>query len=114
MRCCRLDLASVGRLEFEPPDRKRFPCLDLAFQALRGSETAPAMLNAANEVAVAAFLSEEIGFPAIASTNARVLEEHMASGACSRIEDLDDVMRADGWARSRASELIASGAGAPA
>ncbi len=104
----RLDLASIGRLEFEPPDRKRFPCLDLAFRALRGSEAAPAVLNAANEVSVAAFLREDVAFPAIAATNAAVLEEHLSSHAGARVESLEEVMAADEWARECAQALLAS------
>ncbi len=61
-----LDLAAIGQLSFERPDAQRFPCLGLAYGALRAGGTAPAMLNAANEVAVAAFLEGRIGFTAIA------------------------------------------------
>ena len=70
----RLDLAALGRLDFETPDTKRFPCLELAYQALRGDEAAPAVLNAANEVAVEAFLAGGMPFPAIAAANGAVLE----------------------------------------
>ncbi len=70
--CRRLDLADrSSALDFEPPDRKRFPCLDLAYAALRGGEAAPAVLNAANEIAVAAFLAGEIAFAAIARDQRR-------------------------------------------
>ena len=103
----RLDLASIGRLEFEPPDSKRFPCLELAFQALRGGEAAPAVLNAANEVSVAAFLREEVTFPAIAATNEAVLAEHLETSAGQTVENLDEVLGADAWARARAAQLIA-------
>jgi len=98
----RLDLAALGRMDFEEPDRKRFPCLDLAYEALRGSEAAPAVLNAANEIAVSAFLAGRIPFPEIASTNAAVLEEHLAEGAGSMVESLEAVRAADAWARRRA------------
>jgi len=101
----RLDLAKVERLDFEPPDRARFPCLDLAFAALRGDEAAPAVLNAANEVAVAAFLAGRIGFTAIADTNAAVLEAHLATSRGEPLRDLDDARAADAWARARASEI---------
>ena len=57
-----LDLARAGRLEFEAPDTARFPCLDLAFRALRGTEGLPIVLNAANEIAVAAFLDDRLPF----------------------------------------------------
>src|SRR5260370_7581085 len=60
-----LDLARAGRLEFEPPDTDRFPCLALAFRALRGSEGLSIVLNAANEVAVSAFLGGRLGFTAV-------------------------------------------------
>jgi 1-deoxy-D-xylulose-5-phosphate reductoisomerase len=98
----RLDLAAAGRLDFEEPDRRRFPCLDLATHALRGSEAAPAVLNAANEVAVGAFLERLIPFGAIADTNAKVLEAHLAERGGTLVEDLADVLEADRWARARA------------
>jgi 1-deoxy-D-xylulose-5-phosphate reductoisomerase len=103
-----LDLARAGRLDFEPPDPRRFPCLGLAYAALRADEVAPAVLNAANEEAVAAFLDGRIRFPAIAATNARVLEAHGArSGGALR--DLGDVLEADAWARAHAREGLAAG-----
>lgn len=108
----RLDLAALGRLDFEAPDRKRFPCLDLAFAALRADEAAPAVLNAANEVAVAAFLERAIGFPAIAAADAAVLDAHAARGGATRLRDLDDVAEADAWARARASEWVRDAGGA--
>jgi 1-deoxy-D-xylulose-5-phosphate reductoisomerase len=98
----RLDLAEVARLDFAPPDRTRFPCLDLAYRALAGSEEAPAVLNAANEVTVAAFLAGLIPFGAIADTNAWVLDRHLGERAGAVVDGLDDVMRADGWARAAA------------
>ena len=112
----RLDLAAIGRLDFEVPDRKRFPCLDLAYEALRLNETAPAVLNASNEVAVAAFLAGQIRFQQIAETNGAVLNSHASRSAGSSgatLRDLDDVTEADTWARSCARDwLTASGAGA--
>jgi len=108
----RLELAALRQLDFEEPDRKRFPCLDLAFRALRGSEAAPAVLNAANEVVVAAFLAREIAFPRIADINERVLDEHLERSAGQRVEALSDVLEADAWARTRARELVAQGPGA--
>jgi len=98
----RLDLAAAGRLEFEPPDRRRFPCLDLATRALRGGEAAPAVLNAANEVAVGAFLDRLIPFGAIADTNRKVLEAHLAERGGTLVEDLAAVLEADRWGRARA------------
>jgi 1-deoxy-D-xylulose-5-phosphate reductoisomerase len=101
----RLDLAQTRRLEFEPPDPKRFPCLELAFAALAGGEAAPAVFNAANEVAVAAFLAGEIAFPAIARTNARVLEAHLGAGG-GTLSSLDEVLAVDADARRRARECV--------
>ena len=100
----RLDLARVARLDFEAPDPARFPCLALAYAALASDEVAPAVLNAANEEAVAAFLAGRIPFPAIADTNAAVLAAHRAGGA---LRDLRDVLDADAWARARAGEWLA-------
>jgi 1-deoxy-D-xylulose-5-phosphate reductoisomerase len=102
----RLDLAAVGRLEFEPPDPKRFPCLALAWRALAGSEAAPAVLNAANEVAVAAFLAGGARFPDIAAVNERVLDDHLAAQRGCTVARLEDILAADAWARSRAREAL--------
>ncbi len=112
LRAPRLDLARQGQLDFEPPDRKRFPCLDLAYQALAADEAAPAVLNAANEVAVAAFLGGAIGFPWIARCNAAALRAHAARGPAQALRDLDDVLAADRWARDCAREWLASEVGA--
>ncbi len=107
----RLELARVGQLDFEAPDRKRFPCLDLAYAALAADEAAPAVLNAANEVSVAAFLGGALGFPWIARTNAAVLNAHLARASTPRLRDLRDVDEADAWGRACAREwLDASGA----
>jgi len=108
----RVDLAAIGQLSFEVPDRKRFPCLDLAYEALALSEAAPAVLNAANEVSVAAFLAGRIPFPAIAAANAAVLEAHAARGGASRLRDLADVLEADRFARAQASAWLAGAGGA--
>ena len=102
----RLDLTAIGRLDFETPDTKRFPCLDLAFAALAADEAAPAVLNAANEIAVAAFLAGEIPFPGIAAANAAVLDAHGSAGTDRTLRDLDDVAEADGWARAHARERL--------
>jgi 1-deoxy-D-xylulose-5-phosphate reductoisomerase len=101
-----LDLVESGRLDFEAPDRARFPCLDLAYRALSGSETAPAVLNAANEVAVAAFLDERIPFGTLPEVNRAVLEAHLSERAGDKLERLDDVLEADAWARARAREQL--------
>ena len=99
-----LDLARVGRLDFLAPDFERFPCLRLAYAALRAGGTMPAMLNAANEVAVAGFLAGEIAFPRIAELIEDVLERAPAGVAAS----LADVLAADRLARSLGHEWIAS------
>ena len=105
----QLDLAATGRLDFEAPDPVRFPCLGLAYAALAADEAAPAALNAANEVAVAAFLDGRITFPEIAATNAAVLEAHRARAGGAVLRDLGDVVEADAWARARARERLGAG-----
>jgi 1-deoxy-D-xylulose-5-phosphate reductoisomerase len=102
----RLDLAAVGSLDFEEPDLERFPALQLAHAALRGSEVAPAVLNAANEVTVEAFLRGMIGFTDIAATNELVLEMHLGEHRGEVVRDLEDVMQADEWARRMARERL--------
>ncbi|MBI4468612.1 MAG: 1-deoxy-D-xylulose-5-phosphate reductoisomerase [Acidobacteria bacterium] len=98
----RLDLAGAGRLEFESPDFDRFPCLGLAYEAMSRSGTAPAVLNAANEVAVQAFLDGGLTFTEIPRMIRRILDEHIPES----IESLDHVLGADQWARSRARRLL--------
>jgi 1-deoxy-D-xylulose-5-phosphate reductoisomerase len=107
----RLDLAAVGQLDFEPPDRKRFPCLDLAYAALEADEAAPAVLNAANEVSVAAFLAGEIAFGRIAEANAATLDAHVARAGGASLRDLDDALQADTWARAHAREWLGRAGG---
>ncbi len=107
----RLDLVELGRLDFEEPDRDRFPCLDLAYRAVSGSEAAPAVLNAANEVAVEAFLGRRIRFPEIARLNSAILEAHLAGHAGQRVDDLDAAIAADAWARGAASEWLVKNEG---
>jgi len=102
----RLELASVGRLDFEPPDPERFPCLGLAWRALAGAETGPAVLNAANEESVAAFLAGRIRFPDVAAVNASVLEGYLARHTGAAARSLDDILSADAWARGRAREAL--------
>ncbi|MES2259216.1 MAG: 1-deoxy-D-xylulose-5-phosphate reductoisomerase [Pseudomonadota bacterium] len=99
----QLDLTRVGSLQFEHPDFARFPCLALAFDALRAGGTAPALLNAANEVAVAAFLDQRIGFRQIDRVIARVMDE-LPHGAASSI---DAVMAQDALARAAAERIVA-------
>jgi len=109
-----LDLPALARMDFETPDCKRFPCLDLAFEALRADEAAPAVVNAANEIAVAAFLDRRIRFPEIAATNGAVLNSHVGRGGSGALRDLADVLEADRWARACASEWIGSTSGSEA
>ncbi|CAH2798811.1 MAG: 1-deoxy-D-xylulose 5-phosphate reductoisomerase (EC [uncultured Caballeronia sp.] len=98
-----LDLAQVASLTFEKPDFARFPCLALAIQALEASGIASAALNAANEIAVEAFLERRIGFMAIGGVVERVLNAlpNMSAGS------LDDVLAADANARRLASSFVA-------
>ena len=97
-----LDLFAVATLNFSAPDFERFPCLGLAYQALRVAGTAPAILNAANEVAVAAFLDRQIAFLSISRVIEAVLNQ-LQSGAVS---SLDDVLAADDAARIAAQQFI--------
>lgn len=90
-----LDLSEVGRLDFEPPDPTRFPCLSLAQQSMRVGGTAPAILNAANEEAVRAFLEGDIRFTDIP----RVIEETLTGVDADETLDLDVVLQADRAAR---------------
>jgi len=106
----RLDLPKLAQLDFEAPDRARFPALDLAFAALAADELAPAALNAANEEAVASFLAGAIPFPEIAATNAAVLERHLAKSA-GAARDLADVLAADASARAAARERLPAAPG---
>ncbi|PIV87720.1 MAG: 1-deoxy-D-xylulose-5-phosphate reductoisomerase [Hydrogenophilales bacterium CG17_big_fil_post_rev_8_21_14_2_50_63_12] len=98
-----LDLAKIGQLTFEAPDFARFPCLKLAYQALEGGGAAPAILNAANEVAVAAFLDRRIPYLGIAAS----LEAMLGRLSGLPAESLEDLMAADATARREAEVLIA-------
>ncbi len=98
----RLNLAEVGHLSFAPPDRENFPCLDLCYTAGRIGGTAPAALNAANEVAVEAFLSGRIGFLDIAALNADMLEVHDVQ----RVDTLETVLLVDAKIRASAEAWI--------
>jgi 1-deoxy-D-xylulose-5-phosphate reductoisomerase len=99
-----LDLARLGTLEFCPPDRDRFPCLGLAYAALDHGGAWPVVLNAANEVAVAAFLGGELPFPGIARVIAEALEA--ADRHVSVPHSLEDVRAVDLWARTFSAETI--------
>jgi 1-deoxy-D-xylulose-5-phosphate reductoisomerase len=98
-----LDLAKIGQLSFEAPDFARFPCLKLAYQALEAGAAAPAILNAANEVAVAAFLERRIPYLGIAAS----LETVLGRLAGLPADSLEDLMAADAAARREAESLIA-------
>ncbi len=98
----RLDLFELARLEFKKPDLARFPCLRLAIEVSKAGGTAPAILNAANEVAVDAFLSEKLPFVEIASVVERTLENM----AYTEVDALETVLRVDEQARAVAQECI--------
>jgi len=102
-----LDILRAARLDFEAPDLERFPALALARAAAEAGGTAPAVLNAANEVAVGAFLERRFAFPEIAAVIERVLA-HQPAMPAHRIED---ILAADGWARREAQAAIAGTAG---
>ena len=98
-----LDLFQIARLDFSAPDFTRFPCLGLAYQALATGGTVPALLNAANEIAVAAFLERRIAFLDIP----RLIEDVMGQVARAEVNKLQDVLEADAAARRAAQEWIA-------
>jgi 1-deoxy-D-xylulose-5-phosphate reductoisomerase len=104
----RVDWARMPSLHFEPVDTGTFRCVALAYEAGRTGGTAPAVLNAANEVAVAAFLDGRGGFLDIADAVERTVHEGASAGIGYGREDidLDDVVRADAWARMRAQVLV--------
>lgn len=97
-----LDLFAIARLDFQAPDEQRFPCLRLAREAAQAGGTAPAMLNAVNEVAVAAFLERRIRFPEIA----RMIEDVLHTEPALAVESLDTVLAADGRARDLAEQWL--------
>ncbi|MFD3301681.1 1-deoxy-D-xylulose-5-phosphate reductoisomerase [Aquipseudomonas alcaligenes] len=97
-----LDLFAVARLDFQRPDEQRFPCLRLARQAAEAGGCAPARLNAANEVAVAAFLERRIRFPEIA----RIIEDTLDREPSAAVENLDAVLAADARARALANDWL--------
>ncbi len=99
-----LDLFTVQNLSFQEPDLSRFPCLDLAFAACEAGGTMPAVLNAANEVAVQAFLDNRIPFKKIASLVAQAMHEHVLTPAT----ELEVILEADGWARRRTKDATVS------
>jgi 1-deoxy-D-xylulose-5-phosphate reductoisomerase len=102
-----LDILRAARLDFEAPDVERFPALRLARSAAEAGGTAPAVLNAANEVAVGAFLERKLAFLEIPAVIERVLTRHRAAPASA----LQDVLDADDWARREAQVAIRTAAG---
>lgn len=97
-----LDLTAIGTLTFFKPDHDRFPCLHLGYEALRIGGTMPATMNAANEVAVEAFLQNGIRFLDIPDIIRSTMEAH----APRQIDGLDDALQADRWAREKAEALV--------
>ncbi|MCY1446232.1 1-deoxy-D-xylulose 5-phosphate reductoisomerase [compost metagenome] len=97
-----LDLFAIARLDFQAPDEQRFPCLRLARQAAEAGNSAPAMLNAANEVAVEAFLERRIRYPEIPS----IIEEVLNLEPVVAVDSLDAVFAADTKARQLAGQWL--------
>jgi len=104
------DFVALGALRFEAPDTGRFPCLELAYRATRAGGTLPAVLNAANEVAVAAFLDGRLSFTGIPAVVAAAMDAHISEPLAS----LEQVLAADAWARRHAGARIRTGAAAAA
>ncbi len=104
----RLDLASIGELTFERPDETRFPALTIAREVLRNGGSAPNVMNAANEVAVCAFIDGQIGFCQISSTVQTVLDIAHAKGLLRNSSTLEDVLEIDTQARAIAKTYIRS------
>ena len=99
-----LDLGTIGKLTFYQPDFERFPCLDLAYEALQSGGTIPATLNAANEVAVDSFLKKEIAFLDIA----KVIRRTIDASVPKPLESLEDALEADQRAREKACQFVHS------
>jgi 1-deoxy-D-xylulose-5-phosphate reductoisomerase len=98
----RLNLAQMNDLSFREPDMERFPCLGLAFEAMRAGASAPVVLNAANEIAVDAFLKRRIGFELIPHLVADVMERIELTA----VQTLQDVLEQDRKARRVANDLV--------
>ena len=97
-----LDLGKIGTLTFAPPDTERFPCLKLAYDALAGGDGLPATLNAANEVAVHAFLNNQIAFLDIP----KIIQDTMEAYRPAPLSTIDEVLETDQWARRTAEEIM--------
>lgn len=100
-----LDLSQKGGLTFFPPDPERFPCLKLAYQSIKIGETMPTILNAANELAVNAFLEGSIKFTDVPLLIQRVMEGHEVKS----VHTIEDILRADQWARERSKAILERG-----
>jgi 1-deoxy-D-xylulose-5-phosphate reductoisomerase len=98
----KLNLSKVGKLTFFPPSFEKFPCLSLAYESLKIQKSAPAVLNAANEVAVEAFLNNKIKFVSIP----KIVEKTLNKTSFYELNSIKDVIKADIEAREYASELI--------
>ena len=96
------DFPRMGDLTFDAPDFDKFPCLSLAYEASRVGGTLPAVLNAANEVAVHAFLKRHLSFDGIPRTIQQVMAQHSPISNPA----LEDILEADGWARKKAAEKV--------
>ena len=99
-----LDFRKISQLTFEEPDFERFPCLNLAYKALKIGGTMPAVLNATNEIVVQAFLDGKIGLSEIPQINESVMNKHESQSASS----LEVILRADGWAREQAGHIVST------
>ncbi len=97
-----LDLSALAKLTFEPPDFKRFPCLQLAKDAMNIGQTMPAVLNAANEIAVQAFLDEEIQYKEIPEMIRMAMNNHKTRS----VHSIEDILETDRWAREETRKLI--------
>lgn len=98
----RLDLSAIGRLDFDPPDFHRFPCLELALSAGKSGGTMPTVLSASNEIAVYAFLNHQIRFTDIAKVVEKVLTQHKKISN----PNLEEVLESDQWARQLAEKTV--------
>ena len=101
-----LDLCGMGQLSFSAPDRELFPCLQLAYDALAIGGTVPAVMNAANEVAVEAFLTNRLSFLEISKVIEKVMDQHQME----TLTTVEQALRADLWGRYKAQEMISGGA----
>jgi 1-deoxy-D-xylulose-5-phosphate reductoisomerase len=102
----RLDWKDVGRLDFMSPDRDKFPCIGLAYRAIELGGTAPAVVNAADEIAVAAFLEGRISFTGIPRLIQAALDAREQHTPVENAEPIDTIFQADLWARSFARNWV--------